>query len=384
MALFDTRDPSTGIAGDGVADDSEALQRLLDAAGLAGATVRVPRGTYNTSRSLLVRSGTRIVGDGPGSLLRDVTGSRPILELTRGVADVVIAGLSFAGRPAPGHVGGRGAVYLNPSPGEAVSARRVRIDRCRFFDVSTGAITVSHAEEVAVADCLIDGAFEHGIYVSSSRDVSVRDNSVRGAGSGAAVGFGVMIKAATAVAVRGNRIRASRDDGLIIEYGCVDVIASENQIADAGGRGIRLSGDAAFAAADGTPLAYDRPTAILIAHNLIRSPGREGIRCLGGRRRGAAGVRLSGNIIAGLAPGSSGLALDPSTAGFVVSENQIAGDPPPGFGLRIAGDGHLVAHNAIAGATIAGIRIDPGARDITLLGNVNPAGLSDHRARPGP
>lgn len=54
-----------GAHGDGIANDTAALQRLFDRARDTGAEVRLPRGTYAISEYVVIRNGVhRVVGDG--------------------------------------------------------------------------------------------------------------------------------------------------------------------------------------------------------------------------------------------------------------------------------------------------------------------------------
>jgi len=58
---------SYGAVGDGVADDTPALQRALDAVRSEGGAVYVPAGRYRISDALRVHSRTSVHGDGPAS-----------------------------------------------------------------------------------------------------------------------------------------------------------------------------------------------------------------------------------------------------------------------------------------------------------------------------
>jgi hypothetical protein len=56
--------------GDGVADDTEALQGAIDAVSVSGGSVWLPHGVYKTSRALKVRaSNVSLVGDGAARIL---------------------------------------------------------------------------------------------------------------------------------------------------------------------------------------------------------------------------------------------------------------------------------------------------------------------------
>jgi hypothetical protein len=54
-----------GAKGDGIADDTRALQNALDA-GCGSAKLRVPAGTYNISSPLVTKCAMSTEGDGPG------------------------------------------------------------------------------------------------------------------------------------------------------------------------------------------------------------------------------------------------------------------------------------------------------------------------------
>jgi hypothetical protein len=80
-----------GAKGDGVSDDTASVQAALQAAA-GGGTVRLSRGTYKTTGSLLLREGVSLVGDGWGTEIRysgdgdcivwQPTGSTPLGEAT--------------------------------------------------------------------------------------------------------------------------------------------------------------------------------------------------------------------------------------------------------------------------------------------------------------
>lgn len=63
------KDPPYGVKGDGVADDTDALQRAIDAAD----TIVLPKGYYRLTRTLRLRAKTQLIGAGPHLSLFVVT-----------------------------------------------------------------------------------------------------------------------------------------------------------------------------------------------------------------------------------------------------------------------------------------------------------------------
>lgn len=64
---------SFGAAGDGVTDDTAAIQAAIDAVPAGGGLVRVPAGTYKLTDTLIVRSGLVLAGDGMYATVLDQT-----------------------------------------------------------------------------------------------------------------------------------------------------------------------------------------------------------------------------------------------------------------------------------------------------------------------
>ena len=57
-----------GAKGDGVTDDTGTIQAAVSAVPAAGGAVHVPTGRYLISAPIVIKSGTRLFGDGPGSV----------------------------------------------------------------------------------------------------------------------------------------------------------------------------------------------------------------------------------------------------------------------------------------------------------------------------
>jgi hypothetical protein len=95
-----------GAVGNGVADDTAAVQRLVDATATQGAVGVVPAGTYRCTRSVHLRSGVRLQLEGGSRLLKD-------WAVAPGLANAFLRNADFAVRAngvritGPGTIGAR-------------------------------------------------------------------------------------------------------------------------------------------------------------------------------------------------------------------------------------------------------------------------------------
>lgn len=151
-----------GARGDGIADDTEAIQGLLTAA-QDGATVYLPPGTYRITRTLTLvgpRHGFLLVGHGRATtLVWDGEPGRPML-MDDGVAYSRFVGLQFDGR-------GKASIgfYHN-------STRRfeteVRHQHLGFRDLTEAGVLAEPGDAFALAETL----FENCLFENCRRGVS--------------------------------------------------------------------------------------------------------------------------------------------------------------------------------------------------------------------
>ncbi len=104
-----------GAVGDGIADDTAAIQRAIDALQPnRGGTVAFPPGTYRTTRSLRPVSNCRLLGAGftdrasapdPVSFIKGPELTAPLIECDSGLTSVQLVGLAFSGSRRPGGKG---------------------------------------------------------------------------------------------------------------------------------------------------------------------------------------------------------------------------------------------------------------------------------------
>jgi hypothetical protein len=148
-----------GAVGDGVADDTAAIQRALDSNSL----VFLPKGTYLYSSALTPSSNTDIYGVGEGSVLQGGADT-DCIELD-GVSNVRMAHFG---------IDGQRTTYTNTSndgisaPANGTGCGNIIIDNVRIFDMAGAGViilaqTASHTTRVRISNCYIFNTGAHGI-----------------------------------------------------------------------------------------------------------------------------------------------------------------------------------------------------------------------------
>ncbi|WP_162515314.1 right-handed parallel beta-helix repeat-containing protein [Paenibacillus pinistramenti] len=90
---------SFGAKGDGRTNDTAALQKAFGQAAGGGRTVYFPKGTYlvDSTRDLIIPSGTTVTGDGAGSVIKAGTGSFGWELLRAAGSDITVTRLTLDG-----------------------------------------------------------------------------------------------------------------------------------------------------------------------------------------------------------------------------------------------------------------------------------------------
>lgn len=138
-----------GAAGDGVADDTAALQAAIAAAGTSG-EVFVPAGTYAVSAALVPLQNQRIYGQGaPNTLLRSTVAGAPVFGNVPYNVSVSDLGLDAS---AAQSAGGGGVVFATTG-GRGLGV----VERVRFGDNLYTLVDWASAgqSELHVRDCLV-------------------------------------------------------------------------------------------------------------------------------------------------------------------------------------------------------------------------------------
>lgn len=177
-----------GAVGDGVADDTAAVQAAIDAVGLFGGAIYFPPGLYYLHGYARLRSNITIYGDGATIIKRAGRTSYACFAALSGkaqgygasVENVTMHGLEFRGNFTPGQVAGLCALALH-------HARNVLVYDCVFEEAQVGGhiIDAGGCDGVTVRGCTFRGFRAEGQIlhteciqadVSSAGGVSVEDD----------------------------------------------------------------------------------------------------------------------------------------------------------------------------------------------------------------
>lgn len=177
---------SYGVVGNGVADDSAALQNAINAAVAAGRDLYIPPGQYNCGATGLTVSGPlKIFGSSPSNtkLIRSVNVALPVIKATS-VSGVIVTNLSFDYSALVTVVSGLcAAVYME-------SCTNVLIQNCHVTRLFYVGITVDSCENATVTNCYVRGVVNRSIYpYRTCQNIIVSNNHVDGSVDGGSTPF---------------------------------------------------------------------------------------------------------------------------------------------------------------------------------------------------
>ncbi|WP_159016117.1 right-handed parallel beta-helix repeat-containing protein [Cognatiluteimonas profundi] len=183
-AQLDVRD--FGVRGDGVHDDTLALQRAVDALPSDGGTVRVGPGNYlvDPARSLRLRSRMHLqLAPGATLVAKSNALERAYVVLIQDAHDVEVSGGAIVGdRDRHLGLGGEWGHGLTSRGSSAVTIRDIRISRCWGDGISIGADAsrpgrpVPTSRDVVVARVVCVGNRRQGLTIGRSQNVRVYDS----------------------------------------------------------------------------------------------------------------------------------------------------------------------------------------------------------------
>ncbi len=168
-----------GAVGDGVADDTAAIQTVIDALPVGGGRVYLPAGIYLVKK-LALKTGVTLQGDGPSTVLLAAQTSPYLVTFASGTAERVrIADLTLDGN-APSQKDSAFGLYL--PPGCAVSD--LTVERVHFRNHPAHAIAIGKADHHGLRfnklDIVKPGG--NGFWIDGGADISITDCRISGAG----------------------------------------------------------------------------------------------------------------------------------------------------------------------------------------------------------
>lgn len=348
-----------GALGNGVANDTTALQDALDAAALAGSELYIPAGTYMLAAPLVVSSNTTLRGDGPGTILKVNVATFPVTGGSYGIVrnlnnaavtltdhDIVIEGVSFDYDTYTVPGGGAHAVQMR-------YVNRLRILNCTFRK-GENATALLACRDTVVAFC-------------HARDVE-NCGFDHWDGSGTAIVEGCVVRN-TNMGGQGIQFTGTASD--LSARSSVDVTIANNHV-----YGIDLASSCGILV-NGNAVGSSAYRARIIGNNV--SDCSIGIGLTGG---GGQHIVIGNTIHACDEVGmilKEDVGGDGGPSNCLVSNNMFVDCPinPANFGLIAvtAGAGHVFSGNkAVGGSYLYAYRVASGVTDCTIVDNYIPIG----------
>ena len=225
-----------GAKGDGKADDTQAIQKAIDAAAERGGAVWVPPSIYGCSE-LRLRAKVALVGipawnyrGAGGSTLKLIDDKAASLVNITGAAGATIEGLSLDG----GRMGKEihGILLDKPDPGKQEDA--FRIERCQVARFTGDGVRLMHVWCFSIRHSMIAYARGDGVRCVGW-DSFLLDNWLSGN-----AGAGFAGRGSASVTLTGNRVEWNRDAGILVASGSHYNVTG-NYIDRSGKAGIHLA-----------------------------------------------------------------------------------------------------------------------------------------------
>jgi parallel beta-helix repeat protein len=359
---------------------SADLQQRIDALPPEGGEVRLAAGTITIERPILLRSGVRIIGAGPETVVLLGPTLRGPLFTDRnwgidGCQGIEIGSLTIDGnagiRPVSKFASSRrsGAKGIDEVEDVAVYLQRatdVRLSRLRVRQIRNEAFFLMHCDQVAITNCVITGAAmkaptndwsQGAIYLRHSRRCTITDNDLSDCYEGGIVaGLGSDDNYIS----RNSIVGSDSGEGVFIGGGDRNVVV-HNRIENVSHADVGSGAGIAIAVPAG--LAADKVQAVdnLIARNVIRGTGGSGISLFRADRNQVIGNTVSA-ANENRKPGKGGVSGWES-ADLVIIDNVISGSFCPGIIVRQS-DRALIRGNRLQGDASPQVSIDAKAKGV--------------------
>ncbi len=179
--VVNVRDGRMGAQGDGINDDTQAIQRAVDVVAGTGGTVSVPKGIYLVNALVSVRlKSDMTLALAPGAVLKAIPNgsAHSAILLVSKAERVTITGGTLLGERA-GHTGQGGEWGHGLS---LAQARQVVVAGVTARECWGDGFYVSSSHEVTFCGVIADHNRRQGMSITSGKGIVVRDSTFRNTG----------------------------------------------------------------------------------------------------------------------------------------------------------------------------------------------------------
>lgn len=339
-----------GAVGDGVADDTAAIQSALNVSG----GVYFPVGIYRVISTLKVKSSTYITGQGTSSIVILANGVNTHVFENENYASGTNENITFDGLIINGNVANQtNNGTMNKHGIRMKSVRKLFVKNCVILNVGTDCINLIECNYPKIISNELYGAYNHAVTFQQCDGLLGDSNVIHDCGSKTdALGFtssghafiGVNV-ACNDVILNGNYVYNMGDSCLRNERAGSGWVISNNLVVNSGKDSIKIMGVSG---------SDTRPVANVISGNVVINAGNDGIVAIGK-------CVVSGNYVYGTGKNTAGAATGKwftSASGIKVAFNS---NVDKSYQAQITG-------NYCVDGLYAGIYVS-GVGDVSVRGN---------------
>lgn len=403
-----------GAKGDGVTDDTLAIQSALDTAG-AGSVVYFPVGTYKITSALTVTTaGLTIMGAGVKSILEQATSNTSALSVS--ASDVTVRNIKLVGPQfAASQTDERAITASGASSSSYISG--LRVENCELTTWGRFGVFMEFVEDFFITNTHIEDIYYGAVFGQSVRRGIISNNRIENIpASGSVESYGIALlrqditslsthPRSSDVVVDGNVIKSIKGKAALEARGGERIVFSSNTILECVW-GINVGPSKNTSAADtyapidcvvtgnvidsnqysehiqGMQLAGARSGSTLTAAATGCTVTNNVFRECGGENSGASGAdtdraiyvdstescKVAGNIF--VQPSRNGVYLDQHNNGFAVNDNTFVdawttSGSAYANGVLVSGNGNnkgIISNNTFEQDPNATFKASPGRR----------------------